>query len=68
MKMIDAHSTVQFAQDTAGARKSGTSRALRLEKQTIRTLTGAELRRVGGGCSDTTNTCPGDTTITDKTH
>jgi hypothetical protein len=58
MKTIDAHSTVQSADATPGASKSRKSQSLRLEKQTIRTLTGAELTLVAGaggaasGCQD----------------
>jgi hypothetical protein len=51
MDKIDDRSTVESAAEAAGASKSRTSQSLRLDKQTIRTLTGAELRSVGGGCS-----------------
>jgi hypothetical protein len=51
MKKIEDRSTVESAAETAGASKSRKSQSLRLDKQTIRTLTGAELRSVGGGCS-----------------
>jgi hypothetical protein len=40
----------QSANENVSALKSKKSPSLRLEKQTIRTLTGAELRLVGGGC------------------
>ena len=51
MKKIEDRSTVESAAEAAGASKFGKSQSLRLDKQTIRTLTGAELRSVGGGCS-----------------
>jgi hypothetical protein len=61
MKTIDARSTVQSADATAGASKSRKSQSLRLEKQTIRTLTGAELHLVGGGkCDGSLGSCPID--------
>jgi hypothetical protein len=50
MKEIEAYSTVQSDDEPAGASKSRKSQSLRLDKQTIRTLTGAELRLAGGGC------------------
>ena len=50
MKEIEARSNVQSAEERTGASKSRKSQSLRLEKQTIRTLTGAELKVVGGGC------------------
>jgi hypothetical protein len=49
MEEIEARSTARSADDKAGASKSRKSQSLRLEKQTIRTLTGAELKLVGGG-------------------
>jgi hypothetical protein len=57
MKEIEARSTVQSAEETAGASKSRKSQSLRLDKQTIRTLTGAELKLVGGGCGDCSCGC-----------
>jgi hypothetical protein len=53
MNKIEDRNTVQSAEQTAGANKSRKSQSLRLEKQTIRTLTGAELHLVGGGKCDT---------------
>ena len=47
MSKIEDRNTATDA--TVGARKSRKSQSLRLEKQTIRTLTGAELKLVGGG-------------------
>jgi hypothetical protein len=49
MKKIEDRSTVESAAETAGASKSRKSQTLRLEKQTIRILTGADLKLVGGG-------------------
>ena len=49
MNKIDDRNTTQSAGEGAGTTKSRKSESLRLEKQTIRTLTGAELRLVGGG-------------------
>jgi len=49
MEKIKAPSTAQSAQEQPGARKSRKPQSLRLDKQTIRTLTGAELKLVGGG-------------------
>jgi hypothetical protein len=59
MEKIKDRNTVQSAGAGAGPRKS---ESLRLEKQTIRTLTGAELRLVGGGC--TGGTCGPHTRMT----
>ena len=50
MKEIAARSNVQPAEGVAGVSKFRKSRSLRLDRQTIRTLTGAELKLVGGGC------------------
>ena len=49
MNKIENNSTVQSAAEAAGASKSRKSQSLRLDKQTIRILTGAELKLVGGG-------------------
>jgi hypothetical protein len=49
MDKINVRSTVQSAEQAAGPSTIGKSSSLRLEKQTIRTLTGGELRLVGGG-------------------
>jgi hypothetical protein len=62
MDKIDDRSTVESAAEAAGAGKSSKSQSLRLDKQTIRTLTGAELRSVGGGCSWTEPTHVGGQT------
>ena len=62
MNKIENNSTVESAAEAAGASKSRTSQSLRLDKQTIRTLTGAELRSVGGGCSWTEPTHVGGQT------
>jgi len=51
MNKIEDRSTVESAAEAAGASKGSKSQSLRLDKQTIRTPTGAELRSVGGGCS-----------------
>jgi hypothetical protein len=48
MQKIEERST-QSAEKLADASKFTKSQSLRLDKQTIRTLTGAELRLVGGG-------------------
>jgi hypothetical protein len=58
MNQIEDRNTVQSAEQTAGANKSSKSQSLRLEKQTIRTLTGAELKLVGGGCPCCNNNHP----------
>ena len=50
MEKIEDRSNVQSAGEKAGGHKSSKSQSLHLEKQTIRTLTGAELKLVGGGC------------------
>ena len=46
---INVRSTLQAAEQTAGPSTIRKSPSLRLEKQIIRTLTGAELGLVGGG-------------------
>jgi hypothetical protein len=56
VEKIDVRSTDQPAEENAGAAKFKKSRPLRLEKQVIRTLTGAELKLVGGGGGDVTET------------
>ena len=50
MNKIEDRSTVESAAETDSASKGRKSQSLRFEKQTIRTLTGAELKLVGGGC------------------
>jgi hypothetical protein len=54
MSTIEVHGT---AEEKAGASKSRKPQSLRLEKQTIRTLTGAELKLVGGGGCGCTEGC-----------
>ncbi len=49
MQKIIERSTAQSAEEGAGPSELRKSQSLRLDKQTIRTLTGAELKRVGGG-------------------
>jgi hypothetical protein len=49
MKKIEERSTAQSAETVADPSKFTKSPSLHLDKQTIRTLTGAELRLVGGG-------------------
>jgi hypothetical protein len=49
MEKIDGRTATQSAADAVPS-KPKNSRTLRLEKQTIRTLTGTELKLVGGGC------------------
>jgi hypothetical protein len=49
MKKIEERRTAQSAETAADPGKFTKSQSLRLDKQTIRTLTGAELRLVGGG-------------------
>ena len=52
MDKIEDRRAASSAAETDSASKDRTSQTLRLEKQIIRTLTGAELRLVGGGhCS-----------------
>ena len=55
MQKINERSTAQSAEEGAGLSEFRKSQSLRLDKQTIRILTGAELRHVGGGCSYTTS-------------
>jgi|HubBroStandDraft_1064217.scaffolds.fasta_scaffold456250_2 hypothetical protein len=57
MEKIKGRRTAQSAEEGAAPSEFRKSQSLRLEKQTIRILTGAELRRVGGGCSWTQVTC-----------
>ena len=49
MDKIEDRRAASSAAETDSASKDRTSQTLRLEKQIIRTLTGAELRLVGGG-------------------
>jgi hypothetical protein len=49
MKKIEERSAAHSAEKAADPSKFTKSQSLRLDKQTIRTLTGAELRLVGGG-------------------
>jgi hypothetical protein len=56
MDKIEVRSTAQSAEETAGSSNIRKPQSLRLEKQTIRTLTGAELSLAGGG-GCTTRTC-----------
>jgi len=51
MSKIENRNTAQSTGEGAGPSKFRKSQSLRLDKQTIRTLTGAELRLVGGGCA-----------------
>jgi hypothetical protein len=62
MEKIEDRNTAQSAGAGAGRKEFTKSQSLRLEKQTIRTLTGAELRLVGGGC--TGGTCGPHTRMT----
>ena len=48
MNKIEDRSTDQSAQETAGPSNFRKSQTLRLDKQIIRTLTGRELKIVGG--------------------
>jgi hypothetical protein len=48
MKKIEERNTAQSAETAADPSKFTKAQSLRLNKQTIRTLTGAELRSVGG--------------------
>jgi hypothetical protein len=50
MKKIADNSTAQSAAEADSPSNGRKSQYLRFEKQTIRTLTGAELKLVGGGC------------------
>jgi hypothetical protein len=51
MSKIENRNSAQSTAEGAGPSKSEKSQSLRLDKQTIRTLSGAELRLVGGGCT-----------------
>jgi hypothetical protein len=57
MDRIEDRRTAQSAAETGGPGKGRKSQSLRLEKQIIRTLTGAELKLVGGGANCTVITC-----------
>jgi hypothetical protein len=50
MKKIEERRAGQSADKSTDFGKFTKSQSLRLNKQTIRTLTGTELRLVGGGC------------------
>ncbi len=56
METIQVRGTAQ-SDETAGVSKSKVSPSLRLNKQTIRTLSGADLKLVGGGKGCTCCTC-----------
>jgi hypothetical protein len=49
MDKIDFQSTTHSAREMAGPGNNGKSQSLHLDRQIIRTLTGAELKFVGGG-------------------
>jgi hypothetical protein len=49
MKSIEVRDTTQSLDETAGPSNLSKSQSLRLDKQIIRTLTGAELKLAGGG-------------------
>jgi hypothetical protein len=49
MQNIKERSTTQSVEEGAGPSEFRKSQSLRLDKQTIRILTGAELKLVGGG-------------------
>ena len=49
MNKIEDRRTSQSAQETDGPSNIRRSQSLRLDKQIIRTLTGAQLKLVGGG-------------------
>ena len=55
MEKIEVRNTTQSAKETAGPSNISKSQFLRLDKQIIRTLTGAELKLVAGagGCQCT---------------
>ena len=56
MDKTQQNRTVQFADKASGTGEFTKSQSLHLNKQTIRTLTGAELRLVGGGsCGSQSN-------------
>jgi hypothetical protein len=63
MKTIEDRSTVESAAEADSASKGRKSQSLRFEKQTIRTLTGAELKLVGGGCIAGITLCASHTPI-----
>jgi hypothetical protein len=71
MKKIEERNTAQSAEKAADSSKFMKSPSLRLNKQTIRTLTGAELRHVAGGMAIKNtwfSTCMGCNTQTCPTH
>ena len=57
MEKIEVRHNTQSADATAAAGKFSKSQFLRLDKQTIRTLTGAELKLAGGGMHCTCCSC-----------
>ena len=57
MNKIENNSTAQSAAEADSPSNGRKSQYLRFEKQTIRTLTGAELKLVGGGDSCGAITC-----------
>jgi len=50
MDKIEVRTTIRAADEAPAPSNRRKSQSLRLEKQTVRTLTGAELTLVGGGC------------------
>jgi hypothetical protein len=65
MNKIEDFRTAPSAHETAGASNFRKSQSLRLDKQIIRTLTGAELKLAGGGCAVLSiRTCGGETIVT----
>jgi hypothetical protein len=64
MDTIEDRITAQSTKETAGPRHISKSQSLRLEKQIIRALSGADLRLVGGGCNDCSCGCHSQHTVT----
>jgi hypothetical protein len=65
MNKIEDRSTAQSVEKMTGRSNLRKSQTLRLEKQIIRTLTGAELKLAGGGCSILSiRTCGGESRVT----
>jgi hypothetical protein len=64
MNKIEDRRTSQSAQETDGPSNIRRSQSLRLDKQIIRTLTGAELKLVGGAAGCPVRTCGPHTLMT----
>jgi hypothetical protein len=57
MDKLEDRRTAQCAEEAAGSNHARRSLSLRFDKHVIRTLTGTELKLVGGGANCTIITC-----------